>query len=138
MTLKSIVTPHFHMDPHQKQSNGRSQDEPGHYVGAVVPVLGDSVEAGEEGRAERAQAQHRLGQAAGLGLDGAGDVHLDGTTKRSIRSVREHSLCPLIFGGDENRGDLVKSNWSPIFYNFVEHKASFAVKERCQKLTSFE
>lgn len=47
----------------------------------MVSVLGDPVEAGEEGRTERAQTEHRLGQAAGLGLDGAGDVHLESRTE---------------------------------------------------------
>ncbi len=63
--------------PHQKQSDGWSQYKSSHHVRTVVSVLWDSVEAGEEGRTERAQTEHGLGQTAGLGLDGAGDVHLE-------------------------------------------------------------
>lgn len=64
--------------PHQKQCNSWSQYKSSHYIWTVVPILWNSVEAGEEGGAERAQTKHGLGQAAGLGLDGAGDVHLEG------------------------------------------------------------
>lgn len=54
----------------------------------MVSVLGHSVEAGEEGRAERAQTEHGLGQAAGLGLDGAGDVHLERTRKEDCEFTK--------------------------------------------------
>lgn len=56
----------------------------------MVPVLRDSVEAGEEGRTEGGQAEHRLGQAAGLGLDCTGDVHLE------ERKIKKNRLCSNI------------------------------------------
>lgn len=58
----------------------------------MVPVLRDSVEAGEEGRTERAQTEHRLGQAAGLGLDGAGDVHLERRTEGRLNQTKYYAL----------------------------------------------
>lgn len=50
--------------PYQKEGHSGAQDEAGHHVRAVVPVLGDPVQSGEEGRAERAQAEDGLGQPA--------------------------------------------------------------------------
>ena len=92
--------------PHQKQSNRWSQYESGHHVRTVVSVLWDSVEAGEEGRAERAQTEHGLGQAAGLGLDGAGDVHLERKTegKKKCRKWDFHVVINLEEGLDGELG----------------------------------
>lgn len=64
--------------PHQKQCNSWSQYKSSHYIWTVVSILWNSVEAGEEGGAECAQTEHWFGQAAGLGLDCTGDVHLEG------------------------------------------------------------
>lgn len=63
----------------------------------MVSVLRDSIEAGEEGRTERAQTEHGFGQAAGLGLDGAGDVHLEERTVRRLdqsKDVKRFFLHP--------------------------------------------
>lgn len=72
--------------PHQEEGHSGAQDEAGHHVGAVVPVLGDPIQSGEEGGAERPQAEDGLGQAARLGLDGAGDVHLEEHKKKNVSS----------------------------------------------------
>ena len=95
----------FHC-PHQKESNRWSQYESSHHVRAMVSVLRDSVEAGEEGWTERAQTEHGLGQAAGLGLDGAGDVHLERMTegRKKCRKWDFHVIINLEEGLDGELG----------------------------------
>ena len=79
------------MESHQEEGDGRAQDETGQDVRAVVAVLGHAVEAGQEGGAQRDQAQHRLGQPAGLGPDGAGDVHLEERSTLALKTPRDPS-----------------------------------------------
>lgn len=81
--------------PHQEEGHSGAQDEAGHHVGAVVPVLGDPVQSGEEGGAECPQAEDGLGQAARLGLDGAGDVHLEGDKKKGVSAPRRSTEALL-------------------------------------------
>lgn len=64
---------------HQKQGYSRAQDEACNHVGAVVPVLGDPIEACQEGGAEGPEAQHGFSQPTALCLDCACDVHLERT-----------------------------------------------------------
>lgn len=74
---------------HQKQGYSGAQDEAGNHVGAVVPVLGDPIEARQEGWAEGPQAQHGFGQTTALCLDCACDVHLEQDGDLWVRG----SLC---------------------------------------------
>lgn len=64
---------------HQKQGYSGAQDEACNHVGAVVPVLGDPIEARQEGGAEGPEAQHGFSQPTALCLDCACDVHLERT-----------------------------------------------------------
>ena len=52
----------------------------------MVAVLGHAVESGQEGGAQSDQTQHGLGQPAGLGPDGAGDVHLEERSTLALRT----------------------------------------------------
>lgn len=76
----------------------------------MVPVLGDPVQSGEEGRAERAQAEDGLGQPARLGLYGAGDVHLEEQKGQKSGRVQVHTGTAALTKL-HNSKDL---HWEPI------------------------
>ena len=77
---------------YQKQGYSSAQDEACDHIGAVVPILGDPVEARQEGHAESPEAQHWLGQSTALRLDCACDVHLEEDRDWGVTGQPPHTV----------------------------------------------